>query len=172
MAVSPNYLQRRVINYFVRRNLQGWGRPLAFTMQRLRLGGMLLGGGIVVAVIDGLVNGPNAALHLQTGSAVALGLIVVLSFIACAGFWLRAIPQFYLARTQPVQEHTGTVNAVICDVQSIAPFVKEHFITLREGNNQLRAFAIPPELHDTVCVPGKHLTLTVIPGIDYVMAAK
>jgi len=170
MAVTPTYQQRRIINYFVRRTMQGWGRPLAFTIQRLRLGGLFLGVAAVLAIVDSLIFSLQGAWHPQASGAVLLTILIGLCVIACTGFWLRAVPQYYLAKVRPLQEHRGTINAVICDVHAIIPFVDEHFITLREADGRLRAFAIPATLHDQVCVAGKYLTLVVMPGIDYVTA--
>ncbi len=172
MANTSNHLQRRIINYFIRRNLQGWGKPLAFTIQRLRLGGSLLAVALVSLGLDLVLNGAQQALHLANALAVLLILVTALSFIVGTSFWVRALPQYLMARGRQPEEHQGTVNAIICDAEQRAAFTHDHFITLREADGQLRAFAIDPALHDQICRVGKRVTLLVIPGIDFVTGVK
>jgi len=83
--------------------------------------------------------------------------------------WPSLLP-YLRATQQPVEQIGGTVEATICNAASFFPVARDgyHFITLRQGNGQLRAFAISPELHAQVCQPGRKVTLTVIPGIEHV----
>jgi hypothetical protein len=161
VALSGNMVQQRIIAQLVRRNVQGWGKPLAFTEQRLRLAGMI-----------GLVGLASILLSLLTKQISFLNVlfefIAILALGFSAGTLWTVLPAFWQARNGAVQHITGTIDATICNVQERFRAARGdyHFITLRLPNNTLRPFAVDPTLHDELCVKGKRVTLTVIPGID------
>lgn len=174
MLNSPTMLQLRIIRSFVRRNVQGWGRPLAYTLQRLKLAGWFALGTLVLMVIDGAINGAQHALHPTNAGAVFLGFLILFTFALVLGsLWTYGFP-YYKAVSQPQEQITGTISAVICNAQEMLNVPQEpfHFITLRQPNGQLRAFAIAPELHDQVCEVGKKVTLSFVPGTEQVVAFK
>lgn len=159
--------QRRVVNGLVRRNLQGWGRPLDFTVQRLRMGALFSGLGVVFFVLRQLV--------IQTGSAFLItvfSFLVLLSFAFGLSFLLTHVVPFLRARAQAATPISGKIEAVICDPQDYSLVARGdyHFITLRIPNGPLRAFAIEATQHDTICARrGERVTLDVIPGIERVV---
>lgn len=167
---SPAVQQQRIIRSFARRNIQGWGRPLSFTVQKLRMGGLFGLAALAFALFDGLFTGVHPTGFLGT----FLNIVIILCMaMFLSALWTHGIT--YIRATQQPQEHiTGTVNVAICDAKEAMPFARDlyHFITVRKDDGKLRAFAINPELHDQVCQAGQRITLTVIPGIDYVVAAK
>lgn len=166
---SPAATRQRVIMTFIRRNSQGWGQPLDFTQRRLRMGGTL-GALALIALIGLLFANHGNVLGPANAPAVFLSLcVILLGVFAVAVLW-SALPQFYLARTQPARRITGTVNAAICDAHELVPMARStyHFITVRGADQRLRAFAVPPELHDQLCQVGKHVNFTVTPGIDHI----
>ena len=168
MISNRETAQRRVVNMLVRRNLQGWGKPMRYTMRRIQFGGGLLGVGIVIALLLAVLAGPQRLLHPAGGSVGFAWFVMVLSILGGSGFWYNTVPNWFIARTRPVQTFQGVVKAAICDVHETQSFVTDHFITVRFPDGQLRAFAIPPDRHDRACHPGQTITLSVIPGIDYV----
>jgi len=160
-------IQRRVLRQLVRRNVQGWGRPLPFTQQRLRLGGLLGGTGIAAALIWLVAQSRGSGFVAE--AALLIGIILV--FVAAGLFW-SSLPALLRAQSQPVEHITGNVNAAICNAEEYIRTPPNmgtyHFITVRLADGKLRAFAIDPSLHDQACVKGKHITLTMVPGIEYV----
>jgi hypothetical protein len=167
MATQMNAMQRRVLRQLVRRNVQGWGRPIAFTQQRLRLGELLGGTGLVALVISLVTQSHGGNFVSQVALLIGVFLIVL-----TAGLLWSSLPAFLNARSHPAERITGVVNAAICDAGEHVPVPQNmgayHFITVRLSDGKLRAFAIDPSLHDQACVKGKHITLTVVPGIEYV----
>jgi hypothetical protein len=165
-------LRRRIVSSFVRRNIRGWGRPLDYTVQRLRLGGLFGLTALVVAVIDALMNGPQGALAGQGATAVFLGLLFLLTLMFFAGMLWSYLPAYLQATRQPPERVTGRIDAAICNPQAFVPLARDpyHFITLRLPNGRLRPFAIDAALHNQVCHPGQQVTLDVIPGIERVTA--
>ena len=165
-------MRRRIISNFVRRNIRGWGRPLDYTVQRLRLGGMFGLTALVIAVIDAVLNGLQGALNGQGSTAVFLGLLFLLAFMFFLGMLWSYLPAYLKATRQPAERVTGKIDAAICDPQAFVPVARDpyHFITVRLPNGTLRPFAIDAALHDQVCHAGQQVTLDVIPGIDRVTA--
>ena len=90
-----------------------------------------------------------------------------------SSLWTYGIP-YFKATQQPQETIMGTVNATVCNAQEIMPIAHDlaHFVTLRLADGRLRAFAINAALHEQVCQAGKHVTLTVIPGIEQVIAVR
>src|SRR5579884_4218035 len=130
-------IQRRVLRSLVRRNVQGWGRPLAFTQQRLRLG-ELMGGTGIVALFVWLITQTHGSNFV---SEVAL-LIGVFLVILTAGLLWFSLPAFLNARSHAPERITGVVNAAICDAGAHVPVPQNmdayHFITLRLADGRLR----------------------------------
>lgn len=170
MAYSPTGIQRRIIAQLVRKNTRGWGRPLEYTLQRLRLAGLFGAVAIGVGVIDVAVNGVARALNWGTGSGVFLGVIFLFSAVFALGLLYSSLPVYLRAAEQP-QVVKGKVDAVICDTESIAPFLHNtyHFITVRLTDGKLRPFALAAEMHDQACQVGQQVTLTVQPGTERVL---
>lgn len=167
MAFSGGAVQQRIVRQLVRRNVQGWGRPLAFTEQRLRLGGYLGLAGLVALAIS-----LNIFRHSSGFLSTLLEVSAIFLLLLAAGIGWYALPAFLRARYQPTEQITGTVDAAICDVSAVLRFAPAsyHFITVRLPTGKLRPFAIDPALHAQTCTTGKRLTLTVTPGIDHVDA--
>src|SRR6185437_2715871 len=169
MMQNPSAMQQRIIRVFVRKNVQGWGKPLAFATQRVQLGGLFALAVLALIVISSVVGGGvNAILSPHSGFGVFLTFLIILLATLWLGAWWTSLIPYLRATQQPSEQVSGTVAAAICNPQEIVPFVKNsyHFITLRQMDGQLRPFAIDPELHDQVCQVGRKLTLTVIPGIE------
>lgn len=165
MATTMNRAQRRVINRLITRNIQGWGRPLSYTKQQLTLGGILFGTAIVLLVIDLALNGGASTFHPRTPLATLLALIIFFATAGAVFFLSVALPRYYTATSQPNQQFTGVINAVIGDVVD-----RYTFVTLRGSDGRLRAFALATALGDADEWHGKRVTLTVTPGIDEVTA--
>jgi uncharacterized protein (DUF58 family) len=167
-------MQQRIIRTLIKRNVQGWGRPLAYTEKRLRTGALFGIGALIVAALNSLINGPRQIVQPATGSASALFFVMVALLVLCASFlWTYLLP-YLRATRQPHEEVSGTVDVAICNAQDILPVRQEvyHFITLRKADGTLRAFAIDPAQHQRVCQVGQRLTVTLIPGIEQVIAVE
>ncbi len=167
-------MRRRIISSLVRRNIRGWGRPLDYTVQRLRLGSMFGITALVVAALDALLNGPQGALHGQGSTAFFLGLVFLLTFMFFVSVVWSYLPAYLKATHQPPERVSGRIDAAICNPQEIVPVARDpyHFITLRLPNGTLRPFAIDAALHEQVCHAGQQVTLDVIPGIERVTAVE
>jgi hypothetical protein len=166
---TPTFRQRTIVRSFIRRNIQGWGRPLAYTLQRMRIGGLIGGVAVASVILDnvllrtGLVNG-SSIVHVLLYFVTLFAIVFGGSLIASVALsWFRAT-------RQPVEHVTGTVEATVCNPREYLLTATDlyHFITLRLPNGRLRAFAIDASLHDLVCQRGSKLALTVVPGIEYV----
>ena len=167
MAISYSATQRRVIRQMVRRNTQGWGRPLAFTEQRLRLGGIMGFAALVILSAFLALNSSG-----RTLLSTVVGMVGIFLLVLFLGVWWYALPAFLRARSQPVEQVVGTVDAAICDVAEVFPFTRDpyHFVTVRQADGRLRAFAVDPQFHAQACQKGRRVTLTVTPGIEHVVA--
>ncbi len=175
MSHPYSYQQRRVIMSLVRRNSQGWGKPLAFTVERVRFGALFIGVAVVCGVADIIVSGGvNGTLSFSSAANTFLGLLFVFALVLGGGVLMRALPTYLRARDKPPVTLTGTVEAVVCDAKDVFLGMREpyHFITLRLRNGTLRPFAVSAALHDQVCRIGKQVTLTVVPGTEQVTAAE
>lgn len=172
MAIRPNALQQRVILAFIRRNSQGWGRPLAFTVARLRTGGIALILLLALLVTDGALNGASGAFHPTNGLSFFLTVCAIGAGAYAISILWSAVPSYVTARSQPAQTFEGVVNAAICNAHEIMPLARTdyHFITVRGADDRLRAFAVPPEFHDQLCHVGKRVRFTVTPGIDAIVS--
>lgn len=170
MAYSPTGIQRRVISQLIRRNTRGWGRPMAFTLQRLRLAGLFGVVAVVTAIINVAINGAAAALNWNTTLAAFLGIVFLFTAVFAVGLLYSSLPIYWKASGQP-QIIKGTVDAVICDTETIAPFLHNayHFITIRQADGKLKPFAIAAELHEQACQVGQQVTLMVQPGTEQVL---
>jgi hypothetical protein len=173
--MSVSFARQRIISSFVRRNARGWGRPLAFWLDRLRLGGYFAAIAVALIIINSILNhGLAGVLAGHGGLTVFLNLLALLTFV----FFLSSLFTYLvpiLRATREASEHvSGTVQAAICDANETVPFVRStyHFITVRLPNGTLRAFAIDPALHDAVCHVGQEVHLTVTPGIERVSVAE
>ena len=167
MRPSVEGQQRRVVSALVRRNLQGWGRPLDFTVQRLRMGAIFGGLGVLFFFL----RQPVLLTHSSFFTSV-VSLLTILSFAFCFSFFLTHIVPFLRARSQVPITITGNIAAAVCDPQEYTPVSRGdyHFITFRPTNAPLRAYAVEAGLHDDVCArKGQQVTLDVIPGIDRVV---
>jgi hypothetical protein len=167
MKPSIEAQQRRVMNALVRRNIQGWGRPLDYTAQRLRQGIIFGGLGVVLFFIRQLV----MPLGIDFLSTVA-SLLTILSFVLFLSFLFTYLVPFLRARSQTTIPISGKLEVAICEPQEMNPVARGdyHFITLRQSNGILKAYAIEAGRHEAICaLRGQKVTLDVIPGIERVV---
>jgi hypothetical protein len=170
MKPSVENQQRRVVSTLVRRNMQGWGRPLDFTLQRLRLGGLFGVAGAFFLVVRQLL--------VPTRSAFLISFIALLGLLCIAFFastlFAHVVP-FIRARTQSPLTLKGKLEAVICDPQEYTTLARGdyYFITLRPTNGALRAYAVEAAQHSDICARGgQQVTLDIIPGIEHVVGIR
>lgn len=173
--MSLSLMQRRIITSFTRRNMRGWGRPLAFWRDRLRLGAYFAAAAVVFLVINIILNhGIADVLAGKGGVTIFLNLAFLFTFCYFLASLFTYLVPVLRATHEPPQKVTGTVQSATCNAEEIVPFVRDtyHFITMKLTNGTLRAFAIEPTLHDQVCHVGQKVSLSVTPGIEHVDVAK
>jgi hypothetical protein len=171
VAQPYSMAQQRVIRVMIRRNLRGWGKPLEYSIRRLRLAVPFGAIAVVCFAIEAAVGGGVQTI-LQPASPLA-SFLMILAFLTLAmvvgTLWIY-LPKMWDARGTPTHV-TGIVNAAICDPEAVIRLPDiSHFITLRLDNGSLRPFAVSPELHDQVCQVGKRVTLTIAPGTEQIIA--
>ncbi len=167
MNSSVDGQQRRIVVTLVRRNLQGWGRPLDFTVQRLRLGVIFGGLGVLFFFVRQLVTQTQLPFFITVFTLLAF-----LSFAMCVSFLVTHAVPFVRARNQSAMTITGKLEAVICNPQEYSSLARGeyYYVTLRPTSGPLRAYAVEAAHHADICdQQGQQVTLEVIPGIDYVV---
>lgn len=169
MNPSIGLQQRRVVSALVRRNIQGWGRPLDFTVQRLRLGALFGGLAAVLYLVLRLIlaRAPGSFLTTALTFAIILSLAILVSFL-----FTHVVP-FVRAVSQPQTTIQGKIEAAICNPNDYTPVAHNdyHFITLRLANGVLRPYAIEADKHAEICAQkGQQVKLRVIPGIERVVS--
>jgi hypothetical protein len=166
MNPSIEAQQRRVVSALVRRNIQGWGRPLDYTVQRLRQGIIFGGLGVVLFFVRQLVM-PLGIGFLNTVTS----LLTIVSFVFFLSILFTYLVPFLRGRGQTTTSVSGKLEVAICEPQEISPAARGdyHFITLRQSNGVLKAYAIEAGRHEAICaLRGQKVTLDIIPGIERV----
>jgi uncharacterized protein with PQ loop repeat len=175
MEMSVGYMQRRIISSFVSRNTRGWGRPLTFWRDRIRMGSYFGACAVAFFIINVILNhGVAGVWNAQNGTTVFLNILTIFAFAYFLWVFFTYLIPMLRATSQPSQTITGTVQVAICNAREFVPIARDiyHFITVRLPNGTLRAFAIDPALHDQVCQAGKEVHLIVTPGIERVDVAE
>ncbi len=172
MNPSVEAQQRRVVSALVRRNLQGWGRPLDFTVQRLRMG-LIFGalGAVFFVLRQSVAQSSSSSAFFST----VLSLLVLFSLAFCLSFLFSHAVPFLRARSQTTTAISGKIEAVICDARDYTAVAQGdyHFITVRTTAGPLRAFAVEAAQHQDICTRrGQQVQIEVIPGIERVVSIR
>ncbi len=173
MTRPYSMMQQRVIRVMIRRNLRGWGKPISYSLRRLRLAVPFGGIALACFALEAVIGGGMKQI-LQPSSPFAT-FLMILGFLALAmvgGTLWTYLPK--VARARGSRERvTGTVNAAICNPETVMRLPDmSHFVTLRLDNGSLRPFAISPALHDQACRVGTRVTFTIAPGTEEVVAVE
>ncbi len=167
---NPNFIQRRVIGALIRRNVQGWGRPLIFTQKRNRLGVYVLLAGVVLLLINIAVFGLTQFFTYKNITATLLQFVGVLSVLYAIGIFVTTLPILYRAKNGAVTTVSGLIKGAVCNSDAIGgmPKVGYHYVTIENQKGELKAYAVKADLHDAICRLGKNVTFRLQPGTEEV----
>ncbi len=167
---KPTFIQRRVIGALIRRNVQGWGRPLMFTQKRNRLGVYVLFAGVLLLLINMALFGWTQFFTYKNTLATLLQFAGVLSVLYAIGIFITTLPILYRAKNGAPITISGLVKGAVCNSDAIGGFPKVgyHYVTIENEKGDLKAYAVKAELHNIICRLGKKVTFRLQPGTEEV----